>query len=69
MKAGIPSSHLEDILNDMSYMDYGAAEPEKRMDKAYDYDYDSEPATADYIQPVDQGMNKIHCVSGTRLHC
>ena len=35
-------------------MDYGAPEPEKRMDKAYDYDY-AEPAAADYIQPVDQG--------------
>jgi len=53
--AGIPSSHLEDYLNDLSYMDYGAPEPEKRMDKAYDYDY-AEPAGADYMQPVDQDI-------------
>jgi len=43
--AGIPSSQLEDFLNDLSYMDYTGGS-DKRADNAYDYDYESEPADA-----------------------
>jgi len=51
--AGMPSSHLEDFLSDLSYMDY--PENEKRMND-YEYGPDADFASNDYIHPVDQDI-------------